>query len=476
MSKQKNLKHIIGISLSLLCLVVSVLLFMDTKCPPQYCYLFLLPFLYCGVIILFLILIPYEGYSNIGVLFFAAQSSIRCLITPLFMYLGDYVSIFNSLRSEYILEAVFLLIYEQVACIIAIRWALRRRALRHRGWPIKWRIKQIDFTKRTLKRVLILISFVLLVLWITVPTIRNGYTSFTTILESGKKFIATSDAPDGSLRQNLAVLFHVMFKSIRLIVPAFVIVELYNKKASLSHLILSILIVLTQSLFIADAIATALIYMLLLFILLFDLYKKYRLVLYAGMGAAVIAFFVVVAVICNTYADWYGIQGWKQLTSYFLMSYTTGVSNVASVFRAADYSRLKVLIDTLISSIPFNQALFGAEGTYGINVIYEGISGLHSQIIANIACGRYILGPVFAPVFSFCFMYASTCYGMRYRNAVNHWKRIAYLYLTTQFALGVGFYNLPITLSTWMQVGIPLLIMGHISGSDTKEDVSEINH
>ncbi|MDY2980499.1 MAG: hypothetical protein SOR81_02710 [Fusobacterium sp.] len=115
------------------------------------------------------------------------------------------------------------------------------------------------------------------------------------------------------------------------------------------------------------------------------------------------------------------------------------------------------LVETIISSIPFQNFLFGDIFLkYNLNTIYTGTDGLKAQIISTIAGGWFIFGWILSPLFSMLFVFVSLKNGYRYFLENNLTKKIFYLYMCIQSILGIGIYNIQTTISLWIQVGIVL--------------------
>ena len=119
---------------------------------------------------------------------------------------------------------------------------------------------------------------------------------------------------------------------------------------------------------------------------------------------------------------------------------------------------MKVLIATVIRAIPFNGVLFPfADDWQTIDALYTSLPYTGGQIVSSIGSGAFFFTEVFSPAISCLFTVLAIKFGEKYSNASGSWKSISFLYMAIEVALGVGMYNLPITLTHVFQTGIPLL-------------------
>ena len=449
-----------------LSMAVSVLLALDQHQPDSFRLLFLLPAVSSVFLFLFLLTAPEEYLRNIGVLLMLAELYIRCTITPLFMYLGDYNSQFAGIGRKHVSGAVALLLYELLWCLAAIHFSMRRNDVFRKVKACK----QSGYKK--LGAVLGLLTLTCAVIWLTVPAVRSNYRSLAEILRSGIKDNAydyRNAAGLGRFGRILATLFTFLFSILRYAVPAFLLVRINRVRKSRMGFCISLLITALQLCFIPSAVATSLMAMCVLLILLMDLYPEYRKFLLFSIGTVTLT--VCLLVFSITYkkaASWYGIRTIYPYISRLLNGYCTGVCNVASTFLLPERNRLQLLFHSLLEAVPFRSTLLPASlHDETMNSLFTSLPQLSGQIVSSIGCGWYFFSWVFAPLPSFVFAFVSTAFGEKYHRTANVWKKTAYLYMCVQFAAGLGIYGMPIVLFNWVQVGIPLLFLSGLAGEDT---------
>ena len=161
---------------------------------------------------------------------------------------------------------------------------------------------------------------------------------------------------------------------------------------------------------------------------------------------------------------WYGVNNIAEYISQILQSYVPGICNTASIFRVEKTSRISTLIDTLASTIPFQNTLFGSiYWNNDLNTLFTGTSGLNAQIVSTIAGGWYIFGFLFAPIFSAIFVKVSMINGYKYAETDDDLKTLFYLYMCIQTMLGIGVYNIQTTITSWIQVGLTLWLCSKLT-------------
>ena len=163
-------------------------------------------------------------------------------------------------------------------------------------------------------------------------------------------------------------------------------------------------------------------------------------------------------------AKWYNVDNTTEYISQVLQAYVPGVCNTASIFRVEETSRITTLIDTLMSTIPFQSTLFGSM-TFdnNLNNLFTSTDGLNAQIVSTIAGGWYIFGFALAPIFSAIFTRISMINGYKYSNSKNNFDRLLYLFMCIQTMLGIGVYNIQTTITLWIQIGFVLWLFSKLT-------------
>ena len=414
----------------------------------------LLPLLYLMIYLFGLVVIPKSAYHNVGYLLYLALSLIKCVIGPLTLVWGDYVTLFSDLQREAVLRAALLLAYEHLVCTAVIALSLKRVKLVIKT-PVTLKLPKI----KAVTAVLALVGLAVL-LWIIEPEIKNNYVTIFDMISSQEMFAGydyTTSNDLGSTGRMFTTLFLVLFKSVRILLPFYAIRVLKQRYNNWLSFGLSMVMILLQFLFISETVATALVVAFMLLYYMMWAYPKYKRATLISMAVSAVFILFVLSLKFEYMGRWHGVETVGQYISQTLQSYVPGVSNTASVFKVYPYDRLITLRDTLLSTIPFRSTLFPAFAwNQDLNTLYTATAGLKAQIIATIAGGWYIFGYALAPLFSAVFVRISMTSGYRFKQTDNEMERLLYLFMCIQTMLGVGIYNIQSTLAQWLQVGVVL--------------------
>lgn len=449
----------------LLCLISSVIAFLGDN--ESYKTLGILPIAYMLIYLFSMAIFKERVLGNIGYILFWGQSIIKCVISPMILCLGNYTSIFRELTSEYIFGAVLLMIYEQLACVITI--ALVSPNTKRIKVVLPWNGQLHKLTFRTF---IMFFGFIILVIWVLVPTVKNNLVPIFDMFSSRQMFLGydyISANTSGAFDRILTTLFLVLFKSFRIIFPFYIIKVLKQKYDSAGSFAFSIIIVAMEFLFISETVAMALVVAFLLLSYMLDIYPKYRRAVIAIMIFSSVFVVFVLSLNYENISTWYGVDNIIEYASQILQSYVPGVCNTASIFRLERVSRILSLWDTLISTIPFQNTIFGSVSwNHDINAVFTSVSGLGGQICSTIGGGWYIFGALGAPLFSVLFTYVSIANGYKYMETDEELKKLMYLYMCIQSILGIGVYNIQTTITLWIQVGFVMYIGTKFANSPKK--------
>ncbi len=422
--------------------------------------LWILPLAYLLVYLLSLKIFEDKVFGNIGYVLFWGQSIIKCVIAPMLLCIGNYTSLFPELKANYVFISILLLIYEQVACTFVIALVSSRTKKK----PIKMlKSNATIYPKLKMDTFVAIFMGCLVVMWIIAPTIQNSYTNIFSMIFSNKMFEGNDYTSIGGLGRICTTLFLVVFKSFRIIFPFYCIKVLKEKYNNVISFIASLsIIIASQFLFISETVAMSIIVTVILLIYLLCIYPKYTKIVLGVIAGSSVFVLIVLLISFNTISQWYEINSITEYMSLMLQSYMPGVCNTASIFRAEQISGFSTLLDTLISTIPFQNTLLGTSlWENDLNSIFESI-GLGTQIVSTIAGGWYIFGVIGAPLFSMLFTYVSISSGYKYQESDKDLKKLLYLYLCVQSILGVGMYNIQTTITLWIQVDLVLWVMTKI--------------
>ena len=452
---------IFNIAVIFACIITTALLAFDND--TLYRNVALLPLLYSLIYIFSLIITPRSAYHNIGYVLYFGQSLIKCVIAPLFLYLGNYTSLFGGLNSDYIFQGVLLLIYEHIVCTIVIGFPANKEKIVY-STQVKAKRAALKINPTIL---MLNLSAFMVLIWIAVPAVKNNYVTILGMFSSHEMFFGydyTSINGSGTISRILTTLFLVLFKSFRIILPFYIIKALKEKYNSLGSLLLSMLVIMLQFLFISETVAMALVVAFILLSYMLNAYPRYRRLIITIMAASFSFTAFVLSLNFDYMAKWYGVKNITEYISQVLQSYVPGICNTASIFRVEKTSRIITFVDTLMSTIPFQNTLFGSViWNNDLNTLFTSTNGLNAQIVSTIAGGWYIFGYILAPVFSAIFVRVSMINGYKYAEVDDDLERLLYLFMCIQTMLGVGVYNIQTTITLCIQVGLVLWICSKLA-------------
>ncbi len=454
MSDKKSIfRHpIFHIAVILACVLSTLLLAMDWN--TSYYPAVLLPLLYLPIYLFSLVITPKSVYHNVGFGLYLGLSLVKCVIGPMCLALGNYHTLFPELSSDDVLQAALLLLYEHLVCTLVI--ALSERSVKVvLKSPVKLKLPKF-------KPVFIVsaISLLAAALWISTSEIRNNYITIFEMISSQEMFAGydyTANNAVGTSSRVVTTLFLVLFKSVRILLPFYLIKALKQRFDNLASFLVSMVIILLQFLFISETVARPLVVAFMLLYYMLWAYPKYKKAIVITMSVSAAFAIFVLSLKFEYMATWHGVENVGQYISQTLQSYVPGLSNTASIFLVEPTNRLTTLRDTLLSTIPFRSTLFPtADWNNDLNTLYTGTPGLKAQIISTVAGGWYVFGYVLAPLFSAVFVRVSMISGTKFTKTDNELERLLYLFMCIQTMLGIGIYNIQTTLSLWIQVGLVL--------------------
>ncbi|MDY2980880.1 MAG: hypothetical protein SOR81_04630 [Fusobacterium sp.] len=275
----------------------------------------ILPFFFALNYLVSLLFISLKTLKNIGYFLFWGQSFVKCIAAPLFLYLGNYSSLFFYLNSQYIFYGSILLVWEQIACTIIIIVCDKR--------SIKLNTKKIRKFKLSQTKCVVLFSLFIILLWIGIPNLKNNFVTIFDMTSSKEMFYGYNYVSEGviGISRGLTTLFLVLFKSFRIIIPIYIIEKLYKKYGNFYSFVLSMIVVLLQFLFIPETVAMPLIVAFILLIYMIELYKQYKTQLIFIIGIGVLFIVFVLSLNFKKMVEWYGIRNISEYISQILQSY-----------------------------------------------------------------------------------------------------------------------------------------------------------
>lgn len=441
---------------SLLSLIVSVLVVTDSNRPIGYDYLFLLPFSFAVLSLLFQKIFYYIK-SNLAIALFLILLFCRLVVSPLFMFLGNYSVTIQLNTDVNTTPAVFLVIYE--TAVIFSFFYLKENSKEKKVDDANVKHARLKISKAYF----LLLGILFLVLVWCVRTVPAVLTSYRTIFQIGDEFFTHYE--DSQVVSKYAVNFttklaivtgQYLMRAVILLIPASIVVLLAKWKKKMIVKVSSFFVCFIPIFFISGEIARSLIYIISLLFMYNVVYtrkgtSKSNLLLFFGGGTVIIWWLFK-----NQSNDVFESFS-RRFSSYF-----SGVNIVSGVFnlpRTFEY-RLRYFVYDFIGSVPYGGTIFGiSEET--LQPFFNSFNYSQGQIPPTIGMGYYYFGPILAPIYSV--VYAMIAYNSSSKigkNAeANPFKQIRLIITTFYFSMGVIMYNIGITLGMYFSLILPMFII-----------------
>lgn len=442
---------------------VAVFVTLLSHIPTEYSFIWLLPLLFFIMSVIFKDIYK-EVPSNLAVSIILVLLFCCTVVSPfLKTVVGEFSGEIVKNADENTLKAILLIAYETIAIFVFLHLKIRSDKSKSNL------TKQYSLdTKIGCKRYLYLVFIVLAVLAaciIIAPELLRMYRTIFDINDANFTHYEDAFIVDqyGTtfIKKFALVTGRYIFNLALIIVPAAIIIFLIEKKPKF-YRPLSFLFCLVPLFFISGAIATSLIYIVLLLLLRNKLLKR---------GNGRVLFILVVA---GTFAiSWWllrahlsGVSPLKMLASYS-DSYFSGVNVVSGTFNLPnDFSyRIKYFLYDFLTTFPYGNTLFHIDDI-SVSEFFNLYNGSQGQIPPTIGMGYYYFG-IFAPVYSLIFINFAYNAAKKFSTEQHPITYIRCIYCVFYLCMGVIMYNIEITLTNLFTVIVPMYIIERIALSRT---------
>lgn len=406
--------------------------------------------------------------GNIGLTVLFAIQFIRLVVAPLFVCLSNYHNIISLNASENNIYAIILMLYESLWISIFLNYNQKKRYIKYKD------IDDHASNKRMNLAMAIVIGLTIIICYFA-PEILKYYRTidglwkddqFTNVEQS----YIINQYSSSIFKKFMLVTANYILKVMRLLIPAYLMILLKKHETGFLRII-SLLLVISPFLFVDGAIARSL-YLTLFLLLLYNyLYKidvkKMYFPIFLG-GILVVIYFAIR----------YKYSNADSLTEYIAdktVDYFAGVNIVGGIFNLPldIEARWHYFTLDIIRCIPFANTLFGLDSKDMVQPFFNQYNQLSGgQIPTTVGMGAYYFSVAFAPIYSAVFAVVCKSSGQKALQAQNPYYMLVYLYLSVICALGIGMYNIEITLGTIVQIILPIYIIARIAYPRIKGDVT----
>lgn len=441
--------------------VISIVISFSAIGRQGYSLMFLLPIMFI------FLLVAINGRfneipSNIGFTLVLGIEFIRLVLVPVLFVIGDYPETITYKAEANNLYGILLQVYE----VLWIAYALQKKTSEKK----LYQVTSFD-DQRASKRITRIVLFAMIItagICIVAPEILLNYRLITMATDKEftnleQSFVVNAYA-SSSIKKFFLVLANYILKPMRLIVPAFIMHVIYkmNRRSSWTKPI-SLFLALSPFIFVDGTVARSLYFSIVLLFFYNKLYGMNIKRLGIAIGAAVVFIFAYWIVRYNStmtsipYTSYFG----EKLNDYFCGFNIVGA--VDSLPKDIAF-RFKYFAHDYIRCIPFANTLFNLDGNDTVRVFFNTYTNApNGQIPATLAMGCYYFTPLFAPIYSYVFTRLAINYGNKARIVNNPYYTMVWNLCALYFALGIGVNDVSVTLSNFVQVILPVMIMIRVS-------------
>lgn len=455
-------QKIIQMMVILISIMCTLILLFDFIKPSYYNNLFILP-LSCAVLNMINGNLYKKIPQNIGVTIILLLMFFRLTVTPFFMVLGNYNVILNVNLGLNTSKAIILMAYEAtviyfvlIICSYTSKESIYTK-VENISCNVNYKIKL------SYKIILLILFIILITTFIIAPEQKMFY---RTIIGIGEKYYTSLETSDvieiyGTtfLKKGSMVLGMYLFKFLRILIPAVIIIENSNRFKGKISLIISIIIACTQFLFVEGAIARSFYYTFILLILITYLYKidsmRFLEIIFI-LGVALVSIYFYIRYKTNkiNYSNIF------EYASRISNSYFSGVNVVSGIFNMPRTLELRIhyFFYDYFKSIPFGNTIFKLDSNV-MQTLFNQANNSGGQIPPTVASSYYYFGILLSPLYSIIFTIISFTAGEKVSRTDNYISKVNYLLLSLIMALGIIMYNQSIAITTGITVILPMFII-----------------
>lgn len=396
---------------------------------------------------------------NFGLTILFSLEFIRLVVSPLLVLASGYYCVIWYQAESNNGKGILLLAYEAISIAIALRCKMVCKVKQYENIDDNRANRRMNFW-------MLIIVLASVFVCLMAPEILSGFRTiaglFTDALYTSVEGVQiSSEYITIGTGKFFVVTGNYLFKVVRLLVPAYILVVLRNRMAK-AYKLICYFVILSPFLFVDGTIARSIFYTIFLLMLYYYLYDK-------DIKKMMVPILVSALFILIYFVTRFFLSGGIGALNYFTdksIDYFGGANIVGGVFslpRELKY-RLHYHLYDLLRTVPYANTIFGLDsGDYLQRFFNLSNSVTGGQIPPTIGMSSYYLGIVFAPFYSVIFARLCKKYGEKAVFAENPYYRLVYTYISFITALGICMYSIDITLITLTQVILPIYLITRIS-------------
>ena len=459
----KNTSVLYVLLLDLLAAYTAFLIYTDSGKRPYFALLPLLPLTYMAAATLCWFLfksIP----DNLGVTMILAFEALKMIFIPLIIHLSGYYEYFGKKPAETIPPAILLMAYE-CAAVFAVM------ALCH----FRNRNRKTQTPSRTTdgKRYMIIMMALLLITAALIVIAPQSLAGYRTIFGVGEEEFTHLDVSElisttstGTVNRLAMILVRNSSYILRILLPGMIIIALSRKRFTLP---LAFILAVTPFLIVDDAIGRSLYYTLILFYMIYYVYKpRFAKELITAGGIMAIVFLVVYWKVRYSASE--STYGLYVYLSRVLNNYFGGPFMVTGAIEMDATARSKVLffLGDILKSVPFGNTIFRMGKIRYFQGFFNQINSAWGMIPPTIGIGKFYFGYALAPLYSCVFAAISSLEGDKAIRDPDPYRKMTHLLMTVIFAFGFNMYTVQPTYSLFFYIAVPSMLITWLSRKKTE--------
>lgn len=450
----KNTSVLYVVLLDLIAVYTAWLIYTDSGKRPYFALLPLMPLTYMAAATLCWFLfksIP----DNLGVTMMLAFEALKMVIIPLVIHLSGYYEYFGKKPAETIPKSILLMVYE-CAAVFAVMALCHFRNRRSKTQAPAYTTNE--------KKYWIILLVLLVVTAILIAIAPQSLAGYRMIFGVGDEEFTHLDVSElistlstGFVSRLAMVLVRNFAIVLRILLPGAVIIALSKIRFGLP---LSVIMAVTPFLIVDDAIGRSLYYTLILFYLIYYVYKpRYAKELITAGGVLAIVFLAVYWK--ARYSANESTYGLYTYLSRVLNNYFGGLFMVTGTIEMDATARSKVLffIADILKSVPFGNTIFRVGHIRYFQGFFNQINSAYGKIPPTIGIGRFYFGYALAPLYSCIFAAVSALEGEKAITDPNPYRKMTHLLAAVIFAFGFSMYTVQPTYSLFFYIVIPSMLI-----------------
>ena len=465
MNKRSDSNFIQGFLLSYLFLLlsstVSVCILYDKTRPEYYNNLWLLPMIFGGFVWAFTLIFR-KTWSNLSTVAVIGIFSIRNVITPFIMFLGDYKGYFRFLSVENVNKGILLMLVESLILIVYTSFKINK--VNHTP-----SLSSLDLNTNTTETALFFISLLIFVgVWVIRPDFFSG---FKNVFSSTDIRVAeVEDSAKGILYTLFSFLFPLAYLNICLFLIKKINFGIISSK--LIKTLLNLMVISIPLFFMNNSDGFTLICVTSLALIVYRIGGINKATFYIVIGGTLMTVFLYILLMVASMSF-----GAKNLTTLNQLSrafqaYFPGVCNFAGFFNMRDYNKLDTLFYDVYSTIPFRNTIFGVQSDRRLVVLYTAQNAAPSHIIPCI-CQLFAYLSVLAPFVECLFIKGCIKSYEKTKRETSIYKLFNFYMLFIYFAMTPIMYNGTIFLTRCMQTIFPMMLLAAFFSRNQKQKTIE---